>query len=56
MRIQLDVYTDDGHLHGQLHTPERPEPVAFSGVLDLVAALEALGPEPGPELPIKGAL
>jgi hypothetical protein len=55
MRIQLDVYADGGHLHGQLRTPEQPEPVAFSGVLDLVAALEALGPEPGPEWPIKEA-
>ena len=55
MRIQLDVYADGGHLHGQLHTRERPEPVAFSGVLDLVAALERLDPEPGPDLPIKEA-
>jgi hypothetical protein len=55
MRVELEVYVDGGHLHGQLHTPERPEPVAFSGVLDLVAALERLNPEPGPELPNKGA-
>lgn len=55
VRVELEVYVDAGHLHGQLHTAERPEPVAFSGVVDLVAALERLDPEPCPDLPTKEA-
>lgn len=54
MRVLLDVYSDGGRLHGQLLTAGQPEPVAFSGVLALVAALEALSPEPGPEPPSPG--
>ena len=51
MRVLLDVYADDGHLHGQLCTPEQTEPVEFSGVLDLVTALERLNPEAAPAQP-----
>ena len=49
MRVLLDVYTDEGQLHGQLHSAEHPEPIAFSGVVGLVAAIEQL--DPGPEGP-----
>ena len=49
MRVVLDVYADGGHLHGELRTSEYAEPIAFFGVVDLVAALEQLDPEPGPD-------
>lgn len=49
MRIVLDVYADGGHLHGELRSSENAEPIAFSGVLHLVSALEKLDPDPGPD-------
>jgi hypothetical protein len=48
MRVVLDVYSDAGHLHGQLRTTEHAAPVAFFGVLDLVSALEQLEPQAAP--------
>jgi hypothetical protein len=51
MRVLLDVHFDAGHLHGQLRASDHAEPVAFSGVLDLVAALEQLEPEPATDPP-----
>ncbi len=49
MRVLLDLYADEGHLHGRVLAGEDAIPVPFSGVLELVAVLEELSPEPQPD-------
>ena len=46
MRVLLEVYADDGHLHGSLRVVNDADPVPFDGVLELLAALEYLDPDP----------
>jgi hypothetical protein len=41
--MSLELYAVDGHIQGRLH-PDEMEPVAFCGVLELLAALEQLDP------------
>jgi hypothetical protein len=42
VRVLLDLYTDDGRMRGWLRGAQEGDPVAFDGVLELVAALERL--------------
>ena len=49
MHVLLDVYEDEGHLHGWLRAANDADPVPFDGVLELLAALEHLGPDPLPD-------
>lgn len=42
MRVLLDLYATDGHFHGCVRTTEEATPVEFSGVVELLAALEQL--------------
>jgi hypothetical protein len=47
VRVLLDVFADsEGHLQGWLRGTKGIDPVPFDGVLELLAALEHLGPEP----------
>jgi hypothetical protein len=45
VQMSLELYAVDGHIQGRLH-PDEVEPVAFCGVLELLAALEQLDPPP----------
>lgn len=46
MRVDLEVFSTDGHLEGRLIPRDGREPRSFSGVLEFLAAIENLDPEP----------
>lgn len=46
MRLLLEVFSVDGHLEGRLLPQDGGDPVPFSGVLALLAAIEAFSPGP----------
>ncbi|HEX9642837.1 MAG TPA: hypothetical protein VGC11_02410 [Acidimicrobiia bacterium] len=48
MRVSLELFATNGHIEGRLSPRDGRRAIAFSGVLELVAALEDLDPEPAP--------
>ena len=46
MRVDLEVFSTAGHLEGRLIPTDGREPLSFSGVLELLAVIEDLDPEP----------
>ena len=48
MRVSLELFATNGRIEGRLSPHDGRRAIAFSGVLELVAALEDLDPEPPP--------
>jgi len=48
VRVSLELFATNGHIEGRLSPGNGRRAIAFSGVLELVAALEDLDPEPAP--------
>jgi hypothetical protein len=46
MDVRLELYAVDGRIQGRLGPDDGHAPVAFCGVLELLAALEQLNPPP----------